>query len=263
MGVRCGVGTTGILVYGHLTKMLVLMRRYRFDTVLGILSLYIFFVVLFAGGTAVGGSGFTQSLDAIIVGFFLFSLASAAYSSASSMVLQEAQWGTLEQLYLSPYGFRRVLLVATVIRISVTLVIGTLLLGLMMVTTGRYLRIDVLTILPVLLLTLLPAVGIGFVFGGLALLYKRVQSVFQLVQFALIGLIAAPVDAHAGMTILPLTLGSHLLREAMVDGVRLWEIDPPVLLTVVVIGGAYAGLGYTVLSVAIRIARRRGVLGHY
>lgn len=254
---------TTILAYGILAKMHVLLRRYWLDTVLGFVSLYVFFVALFAGGTAVGGQLFTRSLDAIIVGFFLFSLASTAYVTASSTVLSEAQWGTLEQLYLSPHGFGRVLLVTTVLRIAVTLVIGSLLLGLMLLTTGRTLRIDVVTVVPVLLLTLLPALGVGFVFGGLALLYKRVQSAFQLVQFAIVGLIALPVEAHPDLQVLPMALGSHLLQDAMVRGVRLWAIDPVELAVLVAVGVAYAGFGYGVLRMAIRVARKRGVLGHY
>ena len=66
-------------------------------------------------------------------------------------------------------------------------------LAVMLFVTGRTLALDPLTVVPIATLAVAPAVGVGFVFGGLAIRFKRIENAFQLVQFVFIGLIAAPV----------------------------------------------------------------------
>lgn len=49
---------------------------------------------------------------------------------------------------------------------------------LMLLTSGRSLALNVDTVLVIGFLTILPAAGIGFVFAGLALLYKRLRILY-------------------------------------------------------------------------------------
>jgi ABC-2 type transport system permease protein len=106
-------------------------------------------------------------------------------------------------------------------------------------------------------------VGIGFVFAGLALLYKRIENVSQLMQFVFLGLISAPVVGIPVLRLLPLVQGSALLQEAMQNGVRLWEFS--VIDLSVLVGSAvvYSLLGYLVFRWCTNRARRIGVMGHY
>jgi len=133
----------------------------------------------------------------------------------------------------------------------------------MMAVTGRWLAVDPLTVLPVAALALAPAVGIGFVFGGLAIRFKRIENAFQLVQFLLIGLIAAPVADYPLLKWAPLAQGSQLLQTAMTEGVRLWEFPPAELGVLVATAVGYLAVGYAAFHYCQRWARREGVMGHY
>jgi ABC-2 type transport system permease protein len=244
-------------------KQVTLLVRYPVNTASMLVTLYVFFALIFFGGQALAGAAIDDSLSGIVVGFFLYTMTIVAYSGMAWDVTREAQWGTLEQLYLSPYGLGRVMAVKSVVNVGFSALWGAIILALMLVTTGQPLTIDVLTIVPVALLALAPAVGIGFVFGGLALVYKRIENVFQLLQFAFIAFIAAPVGQYPWLKFAPMSLGSHLLSSAMIRGTRLWEMPLSDLALLVVLALLYLGLGYAVFGVLSRRARRLGVLGHY
>lgn len=248
-----------VLVYKHL----ILLVRYPVNTATRLLTLVVLFAVVFFGGQAVAGPSLTDSLDGIIVGFFLFTLSITAYSGLAWNVTHEAQWGTLERLFMSPYGLGTVMAVKTLVNVLMSFFWAAVLLVIMMVTTDRWLTIDPLTIIPILGLTLMSVVGIGFLFAGLALLYKRIESVFQIVQFGFIGLIAAPTGKIELLKLLPVTHGSHLTQIAMKNGIHLWEFPLGELGLLVVTSLFYLLAGYYCFYRASIEARTRGVMGHY
>lgn len=244
-------------------KKAILLVRYPINTVSQFGTLYIFFALVFFGGKAVAGPEITDSLAGIIVGFFLYSAALVSFSGLSWNVTREAQWGTLERLVMSPYGFGTVVTMKVVANVMESLLWGVLLLFLMLLTTGETLALNVLTVGALLVLSLASAVGIGFVFGGAALLYKRIENVFQLVNFGMIALVAAPVDGYPWLKALPLAQGSAMLGRAMKNDVRLWEFAPAEVAILVATAVGYFLVGYLVFQRAADRARKKGVLGHY
>lgn len=244
-------------------KQAILLLRYPVNTFSQIVTIYIFFVIIFYGGQAVAGPALTDTIDGLIVGFFLYTMTIVAYSGLAWNVTREAQWGTLEQLYMSPFGFGRVMVVKAAVNVIFSLVWGGVILALMVLTTGRSLYFDIVTLVGIGVLTLVPVIGVGFVFAGLALLYKRIENLFQLVQFAFIALIAAPLSSYRWLAVLPLVEGSRLLQLAIREGTRLWEFpatDLGILLGTAIV---YFVGGYYLFQRAQHRARRRGLLGHY
>lgn len=244
-------------------KQILLHIRYPINTLTRFLSMFIIFAVIFFGGQRVSGAALTDSLDGIIVGFFLFTLATVAYSGLASNVSQEAQWGTLERLFMSPHGFGTVMTVKTLVNICISFIWGGTLLVAMMLTTGRWLHLDPLTVIPLAALTLVSIVGIGFVFAGLAIVYKRIESGFRLMQFVFIGLIAAPAGRVEMLKLLPVTHGSYLTGVAMEQGSSLWEFPIQELGLLVGTSVIYLLAGFYCFHVAQLRARREGLMGQY
>lgn len=244
-------------------KYLHLLRRYLFNSLMAVVGFYAIFALLFFAGGAVAPSTISNSIEGIVVGYFLWVMAVIAFQKTSSDLYREAQWGTLEQLYLSPYGIGRVVAMNSVVNLVGSFALGAVMLVSMVATTGTQFGLDVPTVLVVGVLTLCPPIGVGFLVGGLALVYKRVGQAASLVQLALLGLVAAPVDAHPLVRFLPMSLGSHLLQQSTAQGTTLVEYPPGTLLTLVVVAAAYLVTGYLALYRLQRVARVRGVLGHY
>jgi ABC-2 type transport system permease protein len=244
-------------------KKFTLLVRYPLNTATRFLTLVALFSVIFFGGRAVTGPTLSDSLGGIIVGLFIWTLAIVAFSGLSWNVTREAQWGTLERLFMSPHGFGVVMTTKMLVNVLFSFLWGLSLLVVMMALSGEWLTVDPLTILPLGALTLASISGIGFLFAGLALLYKRIENVFQLVQWGFIGLIAAPAGTYPLLKLLPVSHGSYMLRRAMDDGVRLWEFAPAELGLLVATSTLYLLVGYYCFTRAQLRARRKGLMGQY
>ena len=244
-------------------KRLLILKRYPIDTAGQVITVAILFLALFVGGRSLAGPTLGGSLGAVVVGYFLWTMAMGAYSSLAGALTAETQWGTFEQLYLAPRRIEVVTGAMATVFLLETFLWGTVILGFMLVVTGVTLHIDLVTIVIVGLLSLGSAVGVGFCMGGLVIRYKRITSVLGLLQFAFIGFIAAPVGTFPVLHALPLTTGTHLLRLSMEEGVGFWEFPPELIVLLVLKAGVYLVLGMLVLRVIVDDARHRGVIGHY
>lgn len=242
-------------------KELVILKRYWFNTASGLGANYIMFVLLFFGGQASVPTVVDDNLTGIIVGFFVWTMAWGTFQSSAQTLTMEAAWGTLEQMYMSPLGLFSVISVRILVKVTYSIVTGGLMLVLMMLTTRHWIRIDPVTIVPLAFVTMTSATGLGYAFGGLALVYKRISNVFIIVQFLLVGAIGAPPSMAANL--LPLAWGTDLLVLATEDGASLWELPVADLVGVSAVSAGYVLLGYVAFQYSIRVAKRRGVMGDY
>ncbi|MFO8033908.1 MAG: ABC transporter permease [Candidatus Bipolaricaulota bacterium] len=248
------------IVYRHLIEL----KRYAFNTLSTLATVYLVFLLMFFGARIlVGGEAmFGDTLEGLIVGFMVWTLSIVAYSELSWALMREAQLGTLEQLYMSPAGFRWVTVCWAMGAFLTSLVFSVPIVLLMMATTGRYLSLDVPSLLPLLLLTVSGVFGIGLAVAGLALVFKRIQAAFQILQFVFVAFLFAPSEP-AWAKALPLNWGTELIGRVMVHGMRLTEMPGLDLLILLANAVGWFGAGFLVFSVLERTARRRGLLGHY
>jgi ABC-2 type transport system permease protein len=237
--------------------------RYPANAIGGIVVSVFFFGLLFYGGRMLAGRALTDSIEGIVVGYFLWTLSVGAYSAISNDIGSEVQWGTLERHVMTPFGFAPVALLKGVAKVVRTFVTSAVILGVMLVVTGTTLRLNVGTIVAISVLSIASVLGLGFAAGGITVLYKRVGSWLNLLQFGFIVLISAPAFDLGWTKFLPLALGSSMLQRAMIDGTRLWEFPLAEVAILVGVAVAYVGFGYLVFQYSTRRARRLGVLGDY
>ncbi|MGB4290809.1 MAG: ABC transporter permease [Dethiobacteria bacterium] len=247
------------------TKTIIEMKRYIFDTISRLITLYIVFALLFFWARAIGWVAFQagETLEGLVVGYMVWMLAMLAYQDMAWNISMEAKIGTLEQLFLSPAGFTWVNISFLLSRFLLNLAFTGVMLLLMMLTSGYWLHIDLVSLIPLIVLTISASYGFGFIMGGLALVFKRIQSSFQILQFIFIAFIAAPLSRFPWVKYLPLAMGNHLLRQVMVHGIRLWQLPPADLLTAAIVGAGYFLLGLAVFTRCTGVARNRGLLGQY
>jgi ABC-2 type transport system permease protein len=261
-----GVGTelrrTARVLYTLLKKEVLVRIRYPVNLLGGLVTMVFFFALIVAGGRRVGGPEFGGTLGGLVVGYLVFMLALTAYSGLARSVTNEAQWGTLERLHMSPLGFGRVMILQGVAVVLVSAIQIALILPPMLVIAGESLSLDPLTVVPLATLGIASVLGVGFAFAGASVVYKRIESVFQLVQFGFIPLIAAPQEVTT-LRLLPVVQANYLLGQAMREGTRLWEFPLADLGLLVAVGAGYFVAGYAAFLLFVRRARRLGVLGDY
>ncbi len=128
--------------YRHLARAVLyreylIFVRYPANAIGGLIASVFFFGLLFYGGRAIAGQALTDSIEGIIVGYFLWSLSVGAYSSIANDIGSEVQWGTLERHVMSPFGFAPVALLKGLAKIVRSFVTSSVLLAVMLLITGR------------------------------------------------------------------------------------------------------------------------------
>jgi len=241
------------------------LKRYPFNTISAVVTVYLVFLLFFLGYRLIGGqeAPFSNTTEGFIVGFFIWTYSIAAYSTLSWGIVQEARQGTLEQLYMTPLGYERVAVYTVISNFVWSLVWVLPVLFLMMVTTGRFLHFDLITLVPLLILTIASGYGIGFITGGLGLVFKKIQAFFQILQFIFVGFIVAPADKIPLLKILPFSLGTRMIARNMIEKIPLYNMPVFDILILVVNAVFYLLVGFLVFRLCEKVAKDRGLLGHY
>jgi ABC-2 type transport system permease protein len=240
-------------------------RRYLLNTVMGLVMAYAAILFLLTGAQVVGGAqaGFGRTSGSLVVGYFVFLISLNAFSSLAGTIGREATLGTLEQLALSPAGLTRVLLARSLAGLVFQVATMMTLMVVVALTTGQDLRLDLFSVLPLLFMVLMAAQGVGFALGGLAILYKQVSALLRGMQFVFLGLVALPAVSLTAARAIPLAWGTHLINRVMVHGATLTSIPAGDLAILAAGSVAYLGVGLLAFRWAERVARDRGLLGHY
>ena len=251
------------LLAGLSRRNLIELRRYWFDTFFQFAGIFLLFTLIFWGARGIGGEDIRDgdTLPAIVIGFVVLTLVLGTYYTMSQWMTQEATLGTLEQLALSPFGLLTVLLGEFVASLWYQfLIVGVMLVGSEAVT-GQWLRIDVVTLAPLVALLLVQILGLSLAVGGAAIVFKRVASMANLLQFVFLATISLPIEDDPWLRLTPVALANHLIRESTVHGTRLLDLDRGDLLELVLVAGAYFVAGCLVFLRLERIARDRGLIG--
>jgi ABC-2 type transport system permease protein len=245
-----------------LKKEVILRYRYFVNSIGTLITLYLVFMLMFLGAQGIaGGVSLGDGLDNMVVGYITWFVLLLTYQAIPYTILGEAEQGTLEQLYMAPLGFGAVAAFKLIAEILVDMVLVVLLLLVIIATTGTNLHLDIPSLLPLLLLVIAGGSGLGFILGGITLLLKRIHSYLQIVQFAIIILVAAPPIAPWRW--LPVILPAHWMRQVLVQGQGLSQI--PLQDWLAMAGAALASIavGVTVFKLCELQARKQGIIGHF
>lgn len=237
------------------------MRQYWFETFSGLIFITGIFLGLFYGIKGfVLEQGDSQSLDGLFFGFLLWTFASGAYGSVTKSVIEDTQKGYIEQLFLCPNGFISLMLYRSLSESLVGLILLTVMAYVVMAITGNWLEINFAYFYGILLLSAPSLVGFGLMISGLALLYKRVETVGALLTLALMGLVALDGLPLNIFTFLPFVPGASLARDIVLDH-SLLRLDH--LLLVIANSLVYLVGGIFVFKAFEKQAKKRNLIGQY
>ena len=242
-----------------------LMTRYLFNMLSGFVTLYIVFALLFFGAKSIGGGAMDlgDTLEGMFVGYLAWMLAMMGSTDLAWNVTNEAQTGTFEQQYLSPVGYGWIAAFTESFNFIYNVALVFLIAISMAATTGQKIHLHLGSTLPVMLTVYLQANGIGFTLAGLALIYKRIQSFFQVVQFLMVGIFFIPWDRFPWARFLPLSASQPVLQRVVIAGQKIWAVPASALILLLAVTVLYLALGVLLFRLAESKAREKGLLGQY
>ncbi|WP_010650376.1 ABC transporter permease [Oceanobacillus massiliensis] len=240
------------------------LKRYLPNTIAMLLTFYIIFLGLFGTIHFVGDPS-TQdaNIQYVIVNYIFWFLTITVINSIGYEVINEAMRGTLEQLSMSPMGIWRIMTARLISTTVINFIIVIALLYLSMATAGQWLNIDVVSIVPILVLTLISMFGVGFMIAGLSIIFKQVQAFLQILQFILMALTFIPLSLSPALAYLPFVKGISLMREVMIDGLSISQFGIGDFLILGFNAVFYFAIGLGIFIYCERIAINKGLLAHY
>lgn len=118
----------------ELWRQFYLYKRYSFNYISDFFLLILMFMAIFWGGSLVGGGVLGKSLNALVVGYVLWSLIQNTISQMGTTVMNNAKSGILEQQYLMPISTKRLFLNKSIVNMLMSFVQAILIL--IVVTRG-------------------------------------------------------------------------------------------------------------------------------
>lgn len=243
------------------------LRRYPTEFIGEMIIVIVIFYGLFLGTSYMsGGSIFGTRLSSVILGYTLWTVSLTAIGNMGFSISNEAQNGTLEQVFLSPLGALRILFLRNVASLVFSIFFTVVVIYGIMALTGHYLALGVIDFIP-LLMAVLVSIGIGFLIASVTIVFKRTNQLMGLLQFVLLFMIMTPFSDLPGVwkdlaIVVPLAPMIALLKAMLIDHFSIFASGNWLWWGFVNIA-LWLGLGMGVFSRAYQRARRRGTLGHY
>lgn len=252
------------LLRANLKKEYIELVRYLPNTLAMLFTFYIIFVGMFLGIQVIGDPS-TQDTNTqyVIVNYIFWFLAMSIVSNVGWQITNEAMRGTLEQLSMSPMGIWRIMTTRLIGSTILNFLMMIALLYLSMFTTGQWLNVDLITILPILILTFISMFGLGFIIAGISIIFKQVQAFLQILQFILAGLTFVPLAVAPFLAYFPFVKGVDLVRDVMINNVTLSQISLNDFGILTLNSIVYFVLGLAFFLFCERMAMKHGLLSHY
>lgn len=254
--------------FNETRKGLIMLWDYKFNLAIQLLG---FLMIVIGIMFFVGQGEITQEqVQSTLLGFIITFYAMETISMMSWSLMQEAQVGTLEQMYMSPAPTQLIVLGRSIASLVSTTIQMVLVISVAMLIFGVAIPITLDSIV-VLGITMIGLLGFAYVIGGLTLIFKQVGPLANIIQNLLLIINGTflPVqmmpDWMANLVVLfPSTLGIILMRRVSMDGATLGMlIADGSLIWLFVHSVVFLIIGTVVYTVCERQARKLGSLGQY
>jgi len=261
-------------------RTLIIMRRYWFATVIGILIGYgMLITIIFgfmakgsqvaeaAGNLKLGEQAINGSLG-FVAGIWAFGIVGLFTQGLQGMM----RTGELEQLCMSPYGLVTNFLVRAFVMGVNSVVSLAVMVWLVSITVKSHLHFDPLLLPMLASLTFINLIGFGFMVGGLVLVFRQTGQIAMLIRLAMIGAstlattnnidswpLVAQILAHA----LPITDASICLKLVLIDGIGVEVFQHSSFYFLLVSCVVWTLVGITLFRMMENWSRDKGTLGTY
>ena len=223
-----------LVLKAEVVRSFIIMRRYWFATLTGLIVGYGFLMMLIIAFVAsreqfgqIASSVMNESAVRGVLGFIIGMFAFGVVGMFTQGLQGMARTGELEQVCMSPHGLVTNFLARSSVSATMSILSSTIMLTLVAVTLGERLHPDPLPTVILLALTYLNLIGFGFMVGGLVLVFKQVGQVAMLLRLALMFIAVVATEqietwvfaparwlAHA----LPITDAAICLKYVLVSG---------------------------------------------
>lgn len=245
------------------------LKQYYLNYIFYNLSLLIIFIGLFYSFNGV------RDKDAILLlfGLITWQLCTSALGYLSGVIQDESMLGTLEQIFMTRTSvfsvFTSKVVVSCIFGIAKGLILFVICLFIFKVQViFVYLGVKNLYMLLIILFTVASFYALGMMFGGMALFYKRVQSLVSMLTYLLLFFtnITIPIEKLPYVLqpisyIIPISWATKCMNNILNSNYSVDFLHN--LLGLIISALLYVIIGYIFFKKSIKKAKMLGKLGQY
>jgi len=223
-----------LVMKAELVRAAIIMRRYWFRTITGMIIGYTMLLMFVLGVMANRGAvekqleAITRGQDAVnwtlglMIGMFAFGIVGMFTQGLQDL----SQSGQLEQLCMSPHGLVTNFMARSVVSSISSILTQVLMIWLIAKTVKGTLHADFAPTVVLVALTYFNLIGFGFMFGGLVLVFKQTGQIATVIRLGLFGvpILASekieqlPILLRIGAHVIPVTDASICLKYVLIQG---------------------------------------------
>ncbi|MDF2821323.1 MAG: transporter [Clostridiales bacterium] len=253
-----------MLLVANFKKELIMFKRYLFNSLGGVITLYILFLCMFYGyNAATSLPTDSTNTDFMVVYYAFWMLALFVYQDMVYSIQEESKLGTLEQIYMSKFSLARIIVSQNIAKLLVNITLLFVVIFAIMATTGKWLHFDLFSVSVIVLLAVVNLFGIGFIFGGLALIFKKIENFLQIVPYCILGVFLVPVGSNPFLKLIPTAWEVRILGNIMVGGISIFDLSAMDWFFLVVPSIVYFVIGLAIFNKCEKVAVDRAVLGKH
>ncbi|MCW8128222.1 hypothetical protein [Microbulbifer halophilus] len=257
------------LLYIELLRTLALTIRYPANFASSLFISTLMFYGLFMGAQYLSGQEvFGENLNAMVVGWTAWVLATKALNKPPLAIQAEADTGVLESVFLSRYKVWWIFFCRALSETLVDIVLIVIMVSLIVWLTGSEVSFSPAIAFPIAML-LLAGIGMGLIVGGVALQVKRLGAMLPSLQMLLLLLMFTPFEnwtsgadrviAVAAMW-MPMVPSVVMLRGLMAFNT---PFDPILAVYAAVNGIVWMAVGLIVFAKMAQRVKAKGLLAGY
>jgi ABC-2 type transport system permease protein len=248
----------------NLRREFIYMRRYLPNTISELIMFYIVFLGFFFGISLVGDpTQLDYNIQLVTLNYVFWFLVLTVTQGLGWEISNEAGQGTLEQLSMTPHKLWVIMLARMTSTIIINMGTISILLLAAMLTSNQWLNIDLISIIPLLLVTLIGVFGLGYILAGITIVLKQVDYILQLFQFVIMAMTFVPLTVLPILKYAPFIFGLQLIRDIAIKNLSIFDLSFSDILFLIVNSGVYFIIGITIFKKCEKLAKLKGLFGHY
>lgn len=242
---------------------------------LNFLTMYVIIIVLL-GGIFIGmdalnpqGADLGDTKAAIFVGYMFWVFYLITIQSSAWEIARAAREGYIEREFIAPWSHTTTVLTKIVSGNTAVLVHYFIIATILILLFRVPIKVDIPTILLIIFICYFFLLGMGLIFAGLALAFKRVGNVISIIQMVIMGLSFAAVGdfgrvGNAILTWIPYSQGIRLLRAVLTKGEDFYYVLLPENILPLIIGSSiFFIVGLITFKILDSFAMKRGLIGQF
>jgi len=259
-----------LLVKAELKREYLFLKRYPMEIISFLFFMYVILMAIILGISQLSENGqLNIDQNRMIIGYCLMQFVMSSQMGWAGQISNESQTGTLEQLSISGHRLGTVLFARGLSQFPRQVLSFFLLMGAYLFSMPKLtLSLENFYIVTGMLLCIAIGVyGVAYIFAGATLLFKRVGSFFQIINFGFLGLFwqdRSSLDDSSISAILydsfPLTLGmknlNHIFNN---DGSSILLLFANQIFYSIIFGIS----GYLLFALMEKKARKMALLSQY